>query len=198
MKFTRFFLIGALSAACIGIIGCSKADNNNAEVVEGPALTILSVDSALTNIDALAGDTIVVEGYCSHICKHGGKKAFLTNADTTAMLMCVADDNLIAFTPECPGQVLTVCGVVTPITMGRTTLAARAEAETKALAAAEAEGHCDSERKANGSAVEKLAQLDAQIAAGGDTTLVCGYYVLTSSYGVPEDLKMVETEEITE
>lgn len=186
MKLTRLFLIGALSAACAGIIGCSKADKAEAEVVEGPAVTVLSVDSALSTLEALAGDTIVVEGYCKHICKHGGKKAFLANADTTALLMCVVDNNLPAFAPDCPGQVLTVCGVVTPITMGRTALAARAEAEAKALAAAEAEGHCDSERKANGSAVEKLAKLDEQIAAGGDTTLVCGYYVLTTSYAVPE------------
>ena len=176
-------MIGALSAACAGVVGCSKSDSNStAEVVDGPAVTVFTVDSVLSNIDALAGDTIVVEGYCNHICKHGGKKAFLANADTTALLMCVADEQLAAFAPDCPGQVITVTGVVTPITMGRAALAARAEAEAKA----ETEGHCDSEKRANGTAAEKLARLDEQIAAGGDTTIVCGYYVTTSSYAVPE------------
>lgn len=182
MKFTHLFLIGAFSVACAGTVGCSKSDKAADEVVEGPEVTVLTVDSVLSNLEGLAGDTVVIEGYCSHICKHGGKKAFLANSDTTALLMCVADEQLAAFAPDCPGQVITVEGIITPITMGRADLAARAEAEAKA----EAEGHCDSEKKANGTAAEKLAKLDEQIAAGGDTTLVCGYYVNTSSFAVPE------------
>lgn len=182
MKFKHLFLIGALAVSAAGITGCGKSASQEAEVVEGNEVVALSVDTISANPAAFYGDTITVEGVCSHLCKHGGKKAFILGSDSTIMLMCVADSNLVSFAPDCPGKTLTVVGVLNPMTATRADLVAMAEAE---VAKAEA-GHCDTEQKANGTAAFWLDSLDKQIAAGGDSTLVVGKYLTATSYMVAE------------
>ncbi len=182
MKFKHFFLIGALALSAAGITGCGKSAGNETEVVEGHEVVALSVDTIAANAAAFYGDTVTVEGVCSHLCKHGGKKAFLVGSDSTVMLMCVADSNLVSFAPDCPGKILTVVGVLSPVTVTREELIAKVEAET---AKADA-GHCDTEQKANGSAAFWLDSLDKQIAAGGDSTIVVGKYLTATSYMVAE------------
>lgn len=184
MKFTHLFIIGALAVATAGITGCSKSNQQEAEVTEAEAVEVLPVDSIAANMAAYAGDTVTVSGYCSHLCKHGGKKAFLVNADTTVTLMCVADASLEggAFAPDCPGKELTVVGVVTPMTASKSEL----EKVVAAQAAQAGEGHCDTEAKALGGPACWLDSLNKQIEAGGDTTIVTGYYINAISYGVAQ------------
>lgn len=184
MKIRNIILTGALALACAGIVGCSKSDRNEAEVVDGPAVEVLSVDSILNDMAAFEGDTVTVVGICSHLCKHGGKKAFLQGSDSTAYLMCVADSVLDggAFAPDCPGKELTVMGVVAPMkaTLGQLESAAAVQASEQG------DGHCDTEQKAHGTAAFWLDSLQKQIAAGGDSTITTGYYIIASSYGVAE------------
>lgn len=175
MKFKHLFVIGMFVAGMAA--SCSKADKAVDEAPESAAVDTLGVDSVLSDIAALEGDTVTVTGVCSHICKHGGKKAFLMGSDST-LLMCVADPSLDggAFSPECPGKEMTVVGVVTPMVVNRDQLKSRCEAEAE---------HCDHERRAGMSeAACLLDSLNRQIEAGGDTTLTVNYYINTTSYGV--------------
>ena len=49
-------------------------------------------------------DTVTVEGLCSHLCSHGGRKAFLAGTDTTVILRCEATAEMGgAFGPDCTG-----------------------------------------------------------------------------------------------
>ena len=50
----------------------------------------------MTIAPEIVGDTVEFEGLCSHLCKHGGTKAFLVGADTSLVLRCQA-------TPEIGG-----------------------------------------------------------------------------------------------
>ncbi len=70
------FMFFAALAALIGLASCSKT----AEKQE----TIYSIDEVYAQADSLLGDTITFQGVCSHLCKHGGRKAFLmgTQSDT--------------------------------------------------------------------------------------------------------------------
>lgn len=179
MKISRILICGAIAAAAL--TACSKSETASTEVAEVAPMT---VDSLLASVASLQGDTVTVEGFCSHICRHGGKKAFLLSADSTQMLMCIADAALPggAFAPDCPGKTISVTGVVTPMLAGKADLEARAAAEAQA----DAEGHCDTEKRANGTAAQWLDSLNRQITAGGDTVLTVGYYISATSYAVPQ------------
>lgn len=182
MKFTNCLFIGAMALAIAGISSCSGSSKQADSTIDSIApAAALSVDSVMADPSALAGDTITIEGLCTHLCKHGGRKAFLANADTTKMIRCEATPAIGgAFSPDCVGKTLTVRGTWQAQTMGRNQLAQIVEKQ-----AAENDGHCDTEQKASGSAAEWLKNLDEQIAAGGDTTIVVGYYLEATSYSVP-------------
>lgn len=183
MKIVNYLFIGALAIAGIGMTACSGSSKQSDETADSIApVKVLSVDSVMADAEALAGDTVTVEGLCTHLCKHGGRKAFLANADTTVMIRCEATQAIGgAFSPDCVGKDLTVEGVLQAQRLGRSEIVAMVEAQN----AATEEGHCDTEQKASGPAAGWLKTLDEQIAAGGDTTIVVGYYIETSSYTVP-------------
>lgn len=182
MKIANFLFIGALAIAGIGMTACSGSSKQADEAIDSIApVKVLSVDSVMASAETLVGDTVTVEGLCTHLCKHGGRKAFLANADTTVMVRCEATPAIGgAFSPDCVGKTLTVEGVWQAQRLGRAEIARMAEAQS-----AGNDGHCDTEQKASGPAAGWLKTLDEQIAAGGDTTIVTGYYLEASSYSVP-------------
>lgn len=73
MKKTLFM---AAMVAVIGLASCSKPADNQ-EIV-------YSIDEVYTQAEELVDDTITFQGVCAHLCKHGGRKAFLmgTESDT--------------------------------------------------------------------------------------------------------------------
>ena len=95
-----------MSVALVAFTACQK----QAQVQE----TVYSVSDVLTTGDSLTGDTILVEGYCMHLCKHGGRKAFLNGGEQGVFLRCNAM-GFEAFAPECLNNTLRVRGVVQAI-----------------------------------------------------------------------------------
>jgi len=95
-----------MAVALVAFTACQK----QAQVQE----TVYSVGDVLTTGDSLAGDTILVEGYCMHLCKHGGRKAFLNGGEQGVFLRCNAV-GFEAFAPECINNTLRVRGVVQAI-----------------------------------------------------------------------------------
>ncbi len=117
MKFGKLLLISVFAFAVLGAVGCAKSVETESEEVA--AFDAMSVDSLSRSLPDLVGDTVVVDGICSHICRHGATKAFLINADTTSSLLCKATSSIGgAFAPDCPGKKLTVVGVVRTISRG--------------------------------------------------------------------------------
>ncbi len=55
--------------------------------------TVYTIDEVYEQAPSLLGDTILFQGVCNHLCKHGGRKAFLmgTKYDT----VCSATDTVI-------------------------------------------------------------------------------------------------------
>lgn len=43
----------------------------------------MEIDSLLANAGEFAGQEVTIEGVCTHICKHGGRKIFLMGSDDT-------------------------------------------------------------------------------------------------------------------
>lgn len=69
-----FFL--AAAAGLLTLASCSSTST--------PAPVVYTIDEVYAAADSLVGDTISFEGVCTHLCKHGGRKAFLVGqlADT--------------------------------------------------------------------------------------------------------------------
>lgn len=191
MKFTHLFIAGAVLLAAGSLASCG-GDKKAAEAENTDTVVVMAVNEVLANPAALVGDTITVSGECSHLCKHGGTKAFLTNPDTTAatsVLLCRATEQIGgAFDPSCPGKTLVVKGVVTPneITKSRLdALAAKAAAEKEANKEAD---HCDNEAKSGNDPLVLKAKMDSMAAANpADTTLTVGYFIETLSYELPQE-----------
>lgn len=186
MKLTHLFIGAALllaGTAAVTSCGSKNAANDETDSVE--AVVPLTVEEFLA-AEFTDGDTVTVEGLCSHLCKHGGTKAFLTDPDTTKeaqWILCMATDSIGgAFDPTCPGKVLTVTGTV----RANTTSVSGINAAAERMKAQQEAGHCDSESKAFGTINQLKAALDSQMAVNpADTTLVLGYYIETTSYTLP-------------
>lgn len=190
MKFTHLFAGAALCVAAVAsLASCGNSGKTEVDVdtTDIASASVLTVDSLLADCGKYLNDTVTVEGVCTHLCKHGGTKAFLANPDTTAaspMLLCMATEAMGgAFDPSCPGKTLTVAGIVRPNTVSASTINAHIE-HMKSEAEA---GHCDTESKAFGTAAELKNRLDAQMQANPeDTVLVIGCYLETLSYALPQ------------
>lgn len=151
----------------------------------------LTVDSLMSDADALLGDTITVEGLCSHLCKHGGRKAFLVGADSTVVLRCEATTAMGgAFGPDCIGDTLTVRGVVCENRIDEEAVAKMEAQYLAADSAARSHEACDTEKKAQGQAnistfEARMADYRAKIAeraASENKPYLSFYYLEALSY----------------
>ena len=99
------------AVACLGMMlaaSCGSKNTNEVEVAEA-----LSVDTVVANPEAFLGDTVTIEGVVSHLCKHGGKKAFVLGADENTMIRCEATPEMGgAFPQESIHKPIRVTGVV--------------------------------------------------------------------------------------
>lgn len=97
------FMFFAALAAVVGLASCSKP----AEKQE----TIYSIDEVYTQADSLVGDTISFQGVCTHLCKHGGRKAFLMGSDESRILR-VEGAEMGNFDAACINNIVRVKGVL--------------------------------------------------------------------------------------
>lgn len=100
MKKVLFF------AACVAAL-CLASCSKTAQKVE----TIYTIDEVYNQADSLLGDTITFQGVCTHLCKHGGRKAFLMGSDDTRILR-VEGAKMGNFDAACINNVVRVKGVL--------------------------------------------------------------------------------------
>ena len=85
----KSLFITSLIAICMGFVSCG-GNSKSADNSESQPIATVTVDEVLANPDSLVGDTIVIDGVCSHLCRHGGKKAFVAGSADSLMLRCEA------------------------------------------------------------------------------------------------------------
>lgn len=95
-------ILFVMAVALMAFTACQKAEK---------AETVYSVDQVYVMGDSLVGDTILVEGNCLHLCKHGGKKAFLRSSEEGEFIRANAVD-FESFAGECINNVVRVRGVL--------------------------------------------------------------------------------------
>lgn len=96
-------ILFVLAAGLMALTACQK----KAEV----APTVYSVDEVYVQGDSLVGDTIYVEGNCLHLCKHGGKKAFLRSSEEGEFIRANAVE-FESFAGECINNNVRVYGIL--------------------------------------------------------------------------------------
>ena len=99
-------VIFMIAVALVALTACQK----QAQVVE----KVYSVDEVFAQGESMINDTIIVEGNCIHLCKHGGKKAFLSGSEEGQFIRANAVD-FEAFAPECVNNTVKIKGVLRAI-----------------------------------------------------------------------------------
>ncbi len=97
-------LISILTLTCC--TSNKKTDETNTNTVQ----TYTSVDEILANAEQEIDNTVLVEGLCTHICSHGGKKLFLMGDNESNTIRVETNDALGAFKAECVNSIIQVKG----------------------------------------------------------------------------------------
>ena len=97
----HFLAILAISAFLGGTaVSCGSSSSNSKTTTAAAQNKGMEVDSVLKNADKLVGQTVVLEGVCTHICQHGGGKIFLMGSDDTLTIRIDAGQKIGSFSPE--------------------------------------------------------------------------------------------------
>ncbi len=190
MKQILYAIVAA--AVALGIASCAKS------ATQPEQNATLCVDSLMTEAPALLGDTVTVEGLCSHLCSHGGRKAFLAGTDTTVILRCEATAEMGgAFGPDCTGKTIEVRGIVRENRINEEQIAQMekmyAAADTADTATKTHEA-CATDKKAQGqdsidTFEARMADYRAKIAARSEAegkNYLSFYYLEAISYSIPD------------
>lgn len=190
MKKTNLFLslllIVTLFANCTG--NKKTADSDVAEQ------SALMVDDILAVAEQEAGKKVVVEGLCTHVCSHGGKKLFLMGSDDSKTIRVESNDDLGAFKTECTNSMVRVKGELKEERIDEAYLVNW----ENALAEGTAEEHgedgegCETEQKAQGQTevsgeTERIADFRKRIAARNQSegkNYLSFYYIAASEYAI--------------
>ena len=155
----------------LGLASCGDNSNKSKEQASAEKMTptALEVDQVLADPDSLVGDTIKIEGICTHICKHGGGKIFLMGSDDTKTLRVEAGESIGSFPQETVNSIVRVTGVLVEDRIDEDYLAqweARIADQAKET---QGEGGCAADMKANAEAatnsvLERIANFRSRIA----------------------------------
>lgn len=185
---------GALALAACGGNTSGRAKTQDQTSAQTRPTAVLEIDELLAAADSLAGQTVTIEGVCTHTCKHGARKIFLMGSDDTQTIR-VESGELGSFDPQCVNRVVRVTGRVDEERIDEVYLA-RWEAQVKAQTAEKhgtTEAGCATEKAARqetGNTVEeRIADFRTRIAArkaAEGKEYLSFYYVTATSYEIQQ------------
>lgn len=113
MKKVNLLLIALASVIAFSSCNSNKKtsetkNENETETIQ----TIVTVDELLANAEQEIDNVVLLEGVCTHICSHGGKKLFLMGDDDSKTIRVEASDDIGAFKPESVNSIVKVKGTL--------------------------------------------------------------------------------------
>ena len=144
-------ILFVLAAGLFALTACQKAEQ---------APVVYTVDEVYVQGDSLVGDTIYVEGNCLHLCKHGGKKAFLRSSEEGEFIRANAVE-FDSFAGECVNNKVRVYGVLRAMEIPVEQPKVEAESGATQQQAAEEEHHHEGEEACGVCSTVKKFYLDA-------------------------------------
>ena len=112
MKIRKMTVIAAIAVAGIINASCGNKQqqaNSEGATTEVVASGAMEIDSLLANAGEFAGQEVTIEGVCTHICKHGGRKIFLMGSDDTQTIR-VEGGSVGKFDQKCVNSIVRVTG----------------------------------------------------------------------------------------
>lgn len=191
----RFFIIAAVTAACIGMVSCNnnrKGKQTSPALIETTSPSAMEVDNLLAEADSLTGKEVTFQGVCTHTCKHGARKIFVMGSDDTQIIRVEAG-SLGAFSQDCVNNIVSVTGTlkeqrIDEAYLQNWELQAKSQTEEQH---GNSEAGCDSEKNARGetgnSVSERIADFRRRITeekAKSGKEYLSFYYVEATSYEI--------------
>ena len=160
-----FFRIAACSVAALMVACGGHANQQNKTAGEQQEVAVekaqtLEVDQLLDQADTLAGKQVEVEGICTHICKHGGRKLFLMGSSDKKVIQVMAGEQIGAFTAECVNSLVHIKGTLREDRIDEEYLVnweQRIKQQTE-VKHGDGKAGCDNEMKARGEAQAQSVQ----------------------------------------
>ena len=189
---TKLMMAALFVAACFTMMSCGggKKQAQNAEE------TAMSIDEVLEKAADLVEQTVVIEGVCTHTCRHGAKKMFLVGSDDSKTLR-IESGELGAFDTKVVNNVVTVKGILKEERVDEAYLqdweaSLKAETEEK-HGNGDGEGGCATEKNARGETANttegRIADFRAKIAVEKEKTgkeYLSFYHIVANSYEINE------------
>ena len=194
MKIKNLLMVAAVLTGMVTISSCGNNQNKkqNTEQAKAEISAALNVDSVLNQAETLVNTSITLEGVCTHICAHGGKKIFMMGSDDKHTIR-IESGSFGAFDKNCVNSVVSVKGTLKEERIDEAYLQ-NWEASLKNETAekhGEGEGGCASEKNARGekgnTAEARIADFRKKIAERAEK---CGkeylsfYFVKADSYEI--------------
>lgn len=138
--------------AFISLITFASCTGNKDKTHGDTSSTPMTVDDVLLAAEQEIDNNVIVEGVCTHVCSHGGRKIFLIGEDDSKTIRIESSDAIGAFKSECVNAIVNVKGKLKEERIDEAYLL-KWEAE---LAAGTSEEHgddgegCETEQKAQG------------------------------------------------
>ncbi len=148
----------ALIGTAVFVTGCS---GKGQQTENGGQTTAMQVDLLLDEADGRVDSTVTVEGLCTHICRHGGKKIFLMGSDDTRTIRVEAVEKIGSFKQEAVNSIVEVTGVLKEQRIDETYLAnweERLKAQTEEEHGESGGAGCTHEQKARNESAVNTAQ----------------------------------------
>lgn len=195
MKMKKYVVLVVALMAMVNFNSCGNKQQKQQDEASEQLTGAIDVDSLLAAADSLSGQEVTVEGVCTHICKHGGRKIFLMGSDDTQTIRIEAG-KVGKFDQKCVNSLVKVTGMLVEQRVDEAYL----ENWENQLKAATAEKHgdsdaagCSTEKQARGetanSPEQRIADFRKKIAARkarDGKEYLSFYYVEANNYEIQE------------
>lgn len=170
----------------------SQATTQTENQAESKTAEVYNIDKLLTDAEVLTNKEVIIEGICTHICKHGGRKIFLMGSDDTKTIR-IESGKMGKFDQNCVNSIVNVTGILREERIDETYLINwENRLKTKSEEQhGEGESGCDTEKKARGESAntdeKRIADFRTKIAtrkAQSGKEYLSFYYVEADKYTV--------------
>lgn len=185
-------------ATALLIVACGGNTSNKSKgevaQAQGEVVVTMEIDALLASAEALVGREVAIEGICTHICSHGGRKIFLMGSED-AKTIRIESGKLGAFDQKCVNSIVKVKGMLKEERIDEAHLKnwEELEAANAAEEHGDGEGGCSTEKAARGetgnTTEERIADFRARIAERKEATgkeYLSFYFVEATAYEVIE------------
>jgi hypothetical protein len=118
LKNVFIILIAATFLMACGSQGTADQSEQTAtteEIVAETAPMVLTLAEFQEKAESIVGKEVALEGSVIHVCKHGGKKMFITADDPEVRIKITTGEEMAAFDTELEGSYVKVRGIVEEI-----------------------------------------------------------------------------------